>query len=188
MGLLDETIAHLDATAIRFGAFRISALLALKPVCLLAIWIATGIGNYLDRQLRNATDMTPSLQVLIGKLLKLFLFTLTIVIVLNSVGIDLSALVLFSGAVGVGLGFGFQKVVGNFVSGIILLADKSIKPGDVISVGESLGWVDRMGARYTLIVTRDGREFLVPNEDACDPACGQLVAFQRQNTPRCTIR
>ena len=167
LGVLDTIIAALDAAAIRFGGFRISALLVLKTVALLVItlWIAASVGNYLDRQIRNATDLTPSLQVLVGKLAKLFLFTLTIVIVLNSVGIDLSALVLFSGAIGVGLGFGLQKIVSNFVSGLILLADKSIKPGDVISVGESFGWVEEMGARYSSVVTRDGREFLIPNED-----------------------
>ena len=86
-------------------------------------------------------------------------------IVLGSVGIDFSALAIFSGAVGVGIGFGLQKIVSNLVSGIILLADKSIKPGDVITVGDTFGWVDTMGARYTSVVSRDGREFLIPNED-----------------------
>jgi small-conductance mechanosensitive channel len=80
-------------------------------------------------------------------------------------GIDLSVLALFSGAVGVGLGFGLQKIVSNLVSGIILLADKSIKPGDVISVGDQIGRVGVMGARYTSVDTRDGREYLIPNED-----------------------
>ena len=91
--------------------------------------------------------------------------TVAIVIVLNSVGIDLSVLAVFSGAVGVGLGFGLQKIVSNFVSGIILLADKSIKPGDVITVGDHFGWVSNMGARYTSVDTEDGREQLMPNED-----------------------
>ena len=91
--------------------------------------------------------------------------TLAIIIVLSSVGIDLSVLAVFTGAVGVGLGFGLQKIVSNLVSGIILLADKSIKPGDVISVGEQFGWVTHMGARYTAVDTQDGREFLIPNED-----------------------
>ena len=93
------------------------------------------------------------------------LITFAILIVLSTVGIDFSALAFFSGAVGVGLGFGLQKIVSNLVSGIILLADKSIKPGDVITVGDSFGWVDTMGARYTSVDTRDGREFLIPNED-----------------------
>jgi small-conductance mechanosensitive channel len=77
----------------------------------------------------------------------------------------MSALAVFSGAVGVGVGFGLQKIVSNVVSGIILLADKSIKPGDVISVRDSFGWVVTMGARYTSVNTRDGREILIPNED-----------------------
>jgi small-conductance mechanosensitive channel len=85
--------------------------------------------------------------------------------VLSTVGIDLSALALFSGAVGVGLGFGLQKIVSNLVSGIILLTDKSIKPGDVISIGDRVGWVTNMGARYTAVDTKDGREILIPNED-----------------------
>jgi small-conductance mechanosensitive channel len=85
--------------------------------------------------------------------------------VLSSVGIDFSALALFSGAVGVGVGFGLQKIVSNLVSGIILLADKSIKPGDIITLGDNWGWVDTMGARYTSVVSPDGREYLIPNED-----------------------
>ena len=99
------------------------------------------------------------------KLIRIALITLAVIIVLNSMGIDLSVLALFSGAVGVGLGFGLQKIVSNLVSGIILLADKSVKPGDVISVGDHFGRVEHMGARYTLVDTRDGREYLIPNED-----------------------
>jgi len=85
--------------------------------------------------------------------------------VLSSAGIDVSAIAIFSGAVGVGVGFGLQKIVSNFVSGIILLADKSIKPGDVVTVGDSFGWVTAMNTRYISVVTRDGREVLIPNED-----------------------
>lgn len=70
-----------------------------------------------------------------------------------------------SGAIGVGLGFGLQKVVSNLVSGIIILLDKSIKPGDVISLGDTFGWINTLGARYASVVTRDGKEFLIPNED-----------------------
>src|SRR4029077_2522782 len=108
---------------------------------------------------------TPSIQVLISKLIRLVLLTFAILTVLSTVGIDFSALAFFSGAVGVGVGFGLQKIVSNLVSGIILLADKSIKPGDVISVGDHFGKVGNMGARYTSVDTRDGREYLIPNED-----------------------
>ncbi len=72
---------------------------------------------------------------------------------------------MLSGAIGVGLGFGLQKVVSNLVSGVILLLDKSIKPGDVISLGDTFGWINTLGARYVSVVTRDGKEYLIPNED-----------------------
>ncbi|MBI4366860.1 MAG: mechanosensitive ion channel, partial [Deltaproteobacteria bacterium] len=141
--------------------------LMIKTSVLLALtlWAANAASDFLDRRVRSSADLTPSIQVLIGKLIRLLLITFAILIALSTVGIDFSALAFFSGAVGVGLGFGLQKIVSNLVSGIILLADKSIKPGDVISVGDSFGWVDAMGARYTSVVTRDGREFLIPNED-----------------------
>jgi small-conductance mechanosensitive channel len=132
---------------------------------MLTLWAANTASDFLDRRVQSSADLTPSIQVLIGKLIRLLLITFAILIALSTVGIDFSALALFSGAVGVGLGFGLQKIVSNLVSGIILLADKSIKPGDVISVGDSFGWVGSMGARYTSIVTREGREFLIPNED-----------------------
>jgi small-conductance mechanosensitive channel len=103
--------------------------------------------------------------VLLGKLLKITLITLAVVVALNSVGIDLTALAVFSGAVGVGIGFGLQKVVSNLISGVILLLDKSIKPGDVIELGSTFGWISSLGARYVSVVTRDGKEYLIPNED-----------------------
>jgi small-conductance mechanosensitive channel len=71
----------------------------------------------------------------------------------------------FGGALGVGVGFGLQKVTSNFVSGVILLLDRSVRPGDVISVGQTYGWVGSLGARYVSVVTRDGTEYLIPNED-----------------------
>ena len=167
LGLLTPTMSALDSVAIVIGGLRISPLLVIKTtiLLLLALWAATAASDFLERRVRTAADLTPSIQVLIGKLIRLVLITFAILIVLSTVGIDFSALAFFSGAIGVGLGFGLQKIVSNLVSGIILLADKSIKPGDVITVGESFGWVDSMGARYTSVVTRDGREFLIPNED-----------------------
>lgn len=167
LGLLQPTAEALDSVAIVVGGLRITPLLAIKTTVLLmlTLWAANAAGDFLDKRVQASADLTPSIQVLIGKLIRLLLITFAILIVLSTVGIDLSALAFFSGAVGVGLGFGLQKIVSNLVSGIILLADKSIKPGDVISVGDQFGWVTNMGARYTSIDTRDGREILVPNED-----------------------
>lgn len=166
-GYLEATIATLDALAFSIGAMRVSLLLVLKGVALLVglTWLATNLGNYAETRVRNLTDLTPSLQVLIGKFVKIFLVILAIVVALNSIGVDLTALTIFSGAIGVGLGFGLQKVVSNFISGVIILLDKSIKPGDTISLGETFGWIRELRSRFVSVVTRDGREFLIPNED-----------------------
>ena len=167
LGLLQPTMTTLDSFAIVIGGLRVTPLLVIKTsvLLMLTLWAANTASDFLDRRVQSSADLTPSIQVLIGKLIRLLLITFAVLIALSTVGIDFSALALFSGAVGVGLGFGLQKIVSNLVSGIILLADKSIKPGDVISVGDSFGWVGSMGARYTSIVTREGREFLIPNED-----------------------
>jgi small-conductance mechanosensitive channel len=167
LGLLQPIMDALDSVAVTIGALRISPLLVLKTTVLMLVtlWAAVTASRFLERRVQNASDLTPSVQVLIGKLIRLVFVAFAILIVLSAVGINLSAFAFFSGAVGVGLGFGLQKIVSNLVSGFILLADKSIKPGDVISVDESFGWVTSIGARYTSIEMRDGREFLVPNED-----------------------
>jgi small-conductance mechanosensitive channel len=167
LDLLDPVMQALDSVGIAIGGLRLTPLLVIKTtvLLLLTLWVAAVVGDFLDRRLRTSGDLTPSIQVLLGKLIRLVLITFAILVALSTVGIDLTALAFFSGAVGVGLGFGLQKIVSNLVSGIILLADKSIKPGDVITVGESFGWVGSMGARATSVRTRDGREFLIPNED-----------------------
>ncbi len=165
--LLDPTVALLDSLAITLGDLRISALLVIEGVISMAVllWGALALSNLLERRIRAWHDLTPSVQVLLGKLLKITLLTIAFMVALNSVGIDLTALAVFSGAVGLGLGFGLQKVVSNLISGIILLLDKSIKPGDVIELGSTFGWIQSLGARYVSVVTRDGKEYLIPNED-----------------------
>ena len=167
LGLLDDTVAALDARAILIGGIRVTPLLVLKTAVLLsvALWAATATSNFLDRRVQHVPGLTPSIQVLAGKLIRIGVMTVAIIIVLSASGIDLSVLAVFTGAIGVGVGLGMQKIVSNFVSGLILLADKSIKPGDVISVGDHFGWVANMGARYTSVDLKDGRELLVPNED-----------------------
>lgn len=166
-GYLRPTMETLDALAFTVGEVRISALLLIKAFALLIglTWLATNTGNYAETRIKTMTDLTPSLQVLMGKFIKIFLVIMAIVVALNSVGIDLTAFAVFSGAIGVGLGFGLQKVVSNFISGVIILLDKSIKPGDTISLGETFGWIRELRSRFVSVVTRDGREFLIPNED-----------------------
>jgi small-conductance mechanosensitive channel len=93
------------------------------------------------------------------------LIGIAIAVALSSVGIDLTVFALLGGAIGLGIGFGLQKIVSNLISGIIILLDRSIKPGDIIQVGETFGWINSLGARYASVVTRDGTEWLIPNED-----------------------
>ena len=167
LGLLDDTVAALDARAIVIGGLRVTPLLILKTAVLLR-WRCgprPRPATSSTAACSTSAGLTPSIQVLLGKLIRIGVMTVAIVIVLSAVGIDLSVLAVFTGAIGVGVGFGLQKIVSNFVSGIILLADKSIKPGDVITVGDHFGWVANMGARYTSVDLKDGRELLVPNED-----------------------
>ncbi|MEM9881062.1 MAG: mechanosensitive ion channel domain-containing protein, partial [Pseudomonadota bacterium] len=123
------------------------------------------LGRAAEVQLSRSRGLEPSLQVLFAKIARFVLIILAIVLALSFAGIDLTAFAVFSGALGVGLGFGLQKVVSNFMSGIILLLDRSVKPGDVIELGETYGWINKLAARYTSVVTRDGTEFLIPNED-----------------------
>ncbi|MGY6646740.1 MAG: mechanosensitive ion channel family protein [Salinarimonas sp.] len=166
-GLWEPLGAGLDATAIEIAGMRLSLLVALQAsfIVAAALWVAVVLGRVIEERLSHTEELTPSLRVLIGKLVRIGLIVLATVIALTSIGIDLTALTVFSGALGVGIGFGLQKVVSNYLSGIIILADKSIKPGDTISLGDKVGWVRSIRARFVSIVTRDGVEFLIPNED-----------------------
>ena len=129
------------------------------------LWVSSAIARIVEHRLAGSPTLTPSFQVLAGKLTKIVLVTFSFVIALGTVGIDLTAFAVFGGAIGVGIGFGLQKVISNLISGVILLLDKSIKPGDVIAVGDTYGWINSLRARYVSVITRDGREHLIPNED-----------------------
>lgn len=167
LGFDDEAGTFLDSLALPLGEMRLSLLLILKAVLLLfaTVWVAVVLGRYFDEQVQKSDELTPSIRVLIGKVAKFGLILVAGTIALSSVGIDLSAFTVFTGAVGLGLGFGLQKVISNFISGIIILLDKSIKPGDTISLEGTFGWIRELRARFVSVVTRDGREYLIPNED-----------------------
>jgi small-conductance mechanosensitive channel len=166
-GLISPVVELLDAMAVPIGNFRVSLLLVLKGAVTLGIfvWIANAMSRLVEQRLRIFTPLTPAVQVLATKLVRMTLLTLAIVLALGSIGIDLTAFAVFSGAIGVGVGFGLQKVVSNLVSGVILLLDRSIKPGDVIEIDGTYGSVSTLNARYASVETRDGKEYLIPNED-----------------------
>ncbi|MBY5933775.1 mechanosensitive ion channel [Tateyamaria omphalii] len=180
LGVVDEAAEVLDAAAISFGEMRISALLIVQGVviigCLLAL--ARFVTVTTSSRVQSNEDISPSMRVLIVKVVQIVFYAIAFYAGVRALGIDLTGLAVLSGAIGVGLGFGLQKVVSNLVSGVIILLDKSIKPGDVISLGDTFGWIQTLGARYASVVTRDGREYLIPNEDLIT---GQVVNWSHSN-------
>ena len=167
LGVLDDAIAVLDAMAIPLGANRLSMLTLINGALLLValLWLAVFLSGLLQRRLRDVADLSPRAQVLLGKAARFTMIALAVIIALSSVGTNFAALAVFTGALGVGIGIGLQQQVSNLLSGLFLLLDKSIKPGDVIEVGDTFGWVKDMRARYVGVVTRDNKELLIPNDD-----------------------
>jgi small-conductance mechanosensitive channel len=167
LGQLGPTLEALDSVSIVLGGLRLTPLLLIKlgVLLILALWLTNIASNFAESRITRSGDLTPSIQVLLIKMIRLGLMIFAVAVVMSAVGINLSALAIFSGAAGVGIGFGLQKIVANFISGIILLADKSVKPGDLVTIGDSTGRINEMKTRYISVAAGDGREFLIPNED-----------------------
>ena len=167
LNLLETFTAFLDGLALELGEFRLSVLTLITALVVLGVLLAMArLGSQAAAAtIRRNDEISPSMQVLAVKAVQVIFYGLAFIWGVRAVGIDLTGLAVLSGAIGVGLGFGLQKVVSNLVSGVIILLDKSIKPGDVISLGETFGWIQTLGARYASVVTRDGKEYLIPNED-----------------------
>jgi small-conductance mechanosensitive channel len=166
--LTDEAASLLDSVGFDFGeGMRLSLLLLVQGFVLVSALLigARFLSKTTATRIQKNEDISPSMRVLVVKAVQVLLYGAALFVGLNAVGVDLTGLAFLSGAIGVGLGFGLQKVVSNLVSGIIILLDKSIKPGDVISLGDTFGWINTLGARYASVVTRDGKEYLIPNED-----------------------
>lgn len=167
LGQLEPTIDALDSVSIILGDLRLTPLVLIKLGVLLiaALWLTNIASNFVESRITRSADLTPSIQVLLIKMIRLALMIFAVAVAMSAVGINLSVLAIFSGAAGVGIGFGLQKIVANFISGIILLADKSVKPGDLVTIGDSSGRISAMKTRYISVAAGDGREFLIPNED-----------------------
>jgi small-conductance mechanosensitive channel len=168
-GMMDETTAALDAIGFSFGKVRFSALALIKGAMsiFILLYLALFASTFLERRVLKSKSLTRSSQVLIVKVMRVVLIVFAILVGVTSSGIDLSIFTVFMGTVGLGVGFGLQKVVSNLFSGMLLLMDKSISPGDIIELENTgtYGWVNHMAARYTEIVTRDNKSYLIPNED-----------------------
>jgi small-conductance mechanosensitive channel len=167
VGVLPDVTALLDELGFTVGEKRISVLAVIK-VCLSVIIfmvLASWLSRVLERRVMGSRHLNVSMRLAISKTIKIVLLSLAVLVALNSVGVDLTALTVFGGALGVGLGLGLQRITSNFVSGMILLYDRSIRPGDVITIGDRFGWVEELRARYIVVRDRDGVETLIPNEN-----------------------
>ncbi|MEL6683695.1 MAG: mechanosensitive ion channel domain-containing protein [Pseudomonadota bacterium] len=180
LGLLDVAERLLDSIGFSIGEIRFSLLLLIQGLVILGVLITAArfFTTTTATRIKANEDISPSMQVLIVKGAQIAFYGAAFFLGVRALGIDLTGLAVLSGAIGVGLGFGLQKVVSNLVSGVIILLDKSIKPGDVISLGDTFGWINSLGARYVSVVTRDGREYLIPNEDLIT---GQVVNWSHSN-------
>jgi len=167
LNLIDPVTNVLDSIGLTLGGLRLTALTVIEGIFILTVllWLAIFVSQFVEQQIRKSTDITPSVKVLISKLVKITLIIIAVVTAMSSVGIDLTAFAVFSGAVGVGVGLGLQKSIANLFSGLLLLMDKSIKPGDLITVGDTYGVVESLNARYASVKRMDGTEHLIPNEN-----------------------
>jgi small-conductance mechanosensitive channel len=166
LGWLPAVLDGLDGIAMQVGSNRVSVLASIKLILALALlWLlAQWLGRLIENRISRAAYVNAGMQVALVKLSKFVLLVLAFLLALDAVGIDLTALAVFGGALGVGLGFGLQRIASNFISGFIVLFDRSIRPGDVITIDNKLGWVQELHARYVVVKDRDGVERLIPNE------------------------
>lgn len=164
---IDDSIEVLRGLSFTFGSNQISAWHILSGIIAFAftLWIVMAIAGIIEVQIKRIPRVSASLKVLVIKMMRILLITIAAIVAMSSIGLDLSAITVLSGALGLGVGFGLQKVISNFISGILLLIDNSIEPGDVIEIDGTYGWINNLRARYVSIITRDGTEHLIPNED-----------------------
>ena len=165
-GLLNNLIDYLDAVRFPVGKPPLTLwdILAGAVSVVLTVLAALWAGSVIEAQLMNAKSMTPNSRVVLSRVVKALLTLLAVLVALSFVGIDLTILSVFGGALGVGLGLGLQRIASNYVSGFIILLDRSLSIGDMITVDKFNGSVSQINARYTVIKALDGTETIVPNE------------------------
>jgi small-conductance mechanosensitive channel len=166
-GFLTPTTALLSEWGMDIGSIHISALTLIKGVTLLVVlfWFAGAFSRLVERSLTHVQALDISSREIVSKLVNISIYIIAFIVTLNIIGVDLTALAVVGGALGVGIGFGLQKITSNFVSGLILLFEKSVKRGDLIEIDGNRAWVKRLGIRHIRIETFDGRDIMVPNED-----------------------
>lgn len=168
-GALQPTIDYLDQYAFKIGNFRISIYLVLKGfvVLLIVFWFSSLISKKSKSFVDSSKTIKSSTKNIIAKFIDIFIYAAVIIVILKTFGVDMTTLAVIGGAIGVGVGFGLQKIASNFISGIILLFEKSIEIGDIVELdnGNIFGTVKHFSSRYTLVESMDGKEIMIPNEE-----------------------
>ena len=173
LGWGENVIEVLDSVGINAGKTRISVWSVTKLLVTVSLFVlvAMWVSRWLEKRVLKLDGLAPNMRIGIAKFLQAFLVGLSVLVGLNAAGLDLTTLNVLTGAIGIGLGFGLQSIAANFVSGFVLLMDRSIKPGDVISftgtmgtTTEGFGWVEELRGRFVVVRDRDGVETLVPNQ------------------------
>lgn len=183
-GWLDPVRVLLQREELTFqvGSFRVSAYDVTRAIVVLGLvyWIAALVAGVFDQRIRSIGALKAGTRALVSQIVRIAIYIVAALITLDVVGLDLTALTVFGGALGIGLGFGLQKVASNFVSGLILMIERSIEEGDLVELPDgTMGFVRRASGRYMLLETFDGREILVPNEDLIT---GRVINWTLNNT------
>jgi small-conductance mechanosensitive channel len=174
LGWFDPVVEALDSVGLKKGDRKITVWSVMKLLFTVSVFVlvAAWIARWVERRLMGMQGLAMSMRIGISKFAQAFLIGLSLLLGLNAAGLDLTTLNVLTGAIGIGLGFGLQAIASNFVSGFVLLMDRSIKPGDVISFTgttgtstEGFGWVQELRGRYVVVRDRDGVETLVPNQN-----------------------
>jgi small-conductance mechanosensitive channel len=167
--ILDPAINYLDELSFKIGKVRISIFLIIKAIIVLIIvfWLSSLISRKSKSYIDSNKSIKSSTKSIISKFIDILIYSIVALIILKTFGFDMTTLAVIGGAVGVGIGFGLQKIASNFISGIILLFEKSVEVGDIVELdnGSIYGTVKHFGGRYTLVECTDGRELMIPNEE-----------------------
>lgn len=165
-GLLPDLLQVLEDVKFKIGKHPVDLLFVLQAILtiLVTIFIALWLSRYIENKVMRAEHVSVNLRVIMTKLLRMFLLTVALLIALSAVGLDITFLSVFGGALGVGLGLGLQRIASNYVSGFIILLDKSMQIGDVITVDKHYGIINDLRSRYMILAKQDGTHVIIPNE------------------------
>lgn len=168
-GIFDETMIYLDTITFKIGNVRLSVYILIKAfiVLLLVFWLSGLVSRKSKAYIDSSKSIKSSTKGIISKVIDILIYAIVAIIILKTFGVDMTTLAVIGGAIGVGIGFGLQKIASNFISGIILLLEKSVEIGDIVELdnGNIYGTVKHFGGRYTLLEAVDGKEIMIPNEE-----------------------